>query len=111
MATTILVVLMVGITAHRARARRLQKAARDRWLAALTPTSDGPGRVADQAALRGIGRREQVRAVSGIIAQTSGETAQHLLASAGESEVAGVAQAWCRSRLWWRRLRGVRTLT
>jgi len=111
LATTILVVLLVGTTALRARERRFRKAARDQWLAALTRTPDGAAPAANEMVLRGIGRREQVRALTGLIGQLSGETARQLLASAGESKIAEVALVWCRSRLWWRRLRGVRTLT
>jgi HEAT repeat protein len=110
LATTFLVLLLVGVSAVRARGQARRTAQRDEWLAALTPTLEEAGPPGEEVRLRGMRRHQRVTTVSGIVAQLSGEAAHRVVAASDEPEVVRAAQEWCRSRLWWRRLRGVRTL-
>lgn len=107
----LLVLLLLGTARLAARRRRHDIASRDRWLDTLTPVLERDRR--DEAAgpaLRGVSRHQHVLAVSDVVDQFSGDVADRVVSAAGSAEVLSAARRWCRSRLWWRRLKGVRTL-
>jgi hypothetical protein len=107
-------------TALGTRRVRQLSIARQAWLAGLAPLVDGAGAVdrrggeealVDAAVLDAPNRAERIMEVSRLASQLSGGSARAVVLASGEEEMTASAAAWCRSRRWWRRLRGVRTLT
>lgn len=126
-----LLVLIAGVmtaaTALREIFARRRRRARDLWLERVRPrlldarspaavSRDSPARThgSDRpAALMGRtsrALRRQVVAVSHLTESLSGGAAQAAVETAGPDRMVTAAEHWCRSRFWWRRLRGVRTL-
>jgi len=61
--------------------------------------------------LRSLATRWQIRLLVEAARNMSGERRERLCALARELGLVDGARAWCRSRLWWRRLHGARLLT
>jgi len=66
---------------------------------------------ADVALLRALSPRLQVRLFGELAPSLGGSQRRHLSALADEVGLTAGAERLCRSRRWWRRLRGVRLLT
>jgi hypothetical protein len=66
---------------------------------------------ADVALLKGLPSRLQVRLFAELAPSLGGSQRRHLSSLAGEVGLVAGAERLCRSRRWWRRLRGVRLLT
>jgi hypothetical protein len=64
-----------------------------------------PGRLAE------LPRRLQIEVLAGVAPRLAGAQRQRVTALAAELGLLALAQAWCHSRLWWRRLRGARLCT
>lgn len=114
----IVVLLMTITTAFGERLTRLRRAAREEWLMSVRPrfeADDGSAEGADPGAGTSTdlsrSRRRQIATVSGLTRSLAGATVERALAGAGHDRMVDAARRWCSSRLWWRRLRGVRTLT
>jgi len=83
-----------------------------RGRALLYTVVDGPpGRGEDLALLRSLPLRLQVRLVVELASSIAGPQKEYLVGLADEIGLVRAAERLCRSRLWWRRLRGIRLLT
>lgn len=117
----VLALVTAVVTALGSRRVRQRAIARRSWLAGMTPLVDGAGalerRGGDEAALagaaliEGANRAERILEVSRLASQLSGASARAVILASGGPDMATATTGWCRSRRWWRRLRGVRTLT
>lgn len=116
----VLALVAVTVTALGSRRVRQRSIARRAWLAGLTPLVDGAGAVERRggdealvgaALLEGANRAERILEVSRLASQLTGTTARAVVLASGGPEMLDATQRWTRNRRWWRRLRGVRTLT
>jgi HEAT repeats len=95
-----------------ASSRRRRDLRTMRWLAQASLLASGanPAPDAALAELRRLPRRLRVRALMRALESVAGTAATAVAALAGPSGVQEVAERWCRSARWSRRLRGVRVL-
>ena len=102
-----LALAVFGVTWIEARRARRDRSLREAWLARVRASlrAEQPAAQAVAARVAEVG----LDATSRLTARISGQAAQELAACADESASLRGAQRLCASRLWWRRLRGMRT--
>jgi len=98
----------LGLSLLEKHSRRRVERARARLLAHLE-AEDVPGKLLEH--LRALTRGQQIRLFSQIIPSLKGARRDTLTWLAGDIGLTGWAEKLCGSRLWWRRLQGIRLLT
>lgn len=113
---TVLLVALLAATVVRSRGHRRRAAIESRWYdARRRGAGAGPGGTSGAAAgsgegLGGLSPRRRAAAMDTLVGSLSGDLVATVL---GPEDVPGLraqAEAWTRSRRWWRRLHGVRIL-
>lgn len=107
-AVVVLLVALFACTAVRSSRGRRRAAIESRWHQALRAEADG--RTEPAAGLSGLSPRQRVPVIAALVGSLSGHVVAAVTGPTDLLEVRRYGAACTRSRWWWCRLRGVRTL-
>lgn len=111
LALVVLTVLaLFTVTAVRAHHERRRSAIESSWHCSLRRQFDSGGTTEPTAGLEQLSARRRITAITSLIGSLSGATVMAVTGRSALSALLMHGDAWTHSRLWWRRLHGVRTL-